>query len=162
MPGKVIGKTVPFGYRGNVSRTPDCVISSFTNVGEANIEFGEPVVFDATLNGVRKIKTTDTAGVVGIAVRHIGQPYSDDAQGYYYKPGDVVDVLVRGSICVELPTTTGIAARGKVYVSKASDSLGTILAASGTNAVEVPNTIFTNGKFDANKIVEVTILERSI
>lgn len=162
MAGKVIGTTLPFGYRGNVAASPDTLIIPFTNVGEDNIDFGEPVIFDATDNGVRKIKTTDASGLVGIAVRHIGQPYADNAQGYYYKPGDVVDVLVRGSICVEVPVSTGIAAHGAVYVSKTAGSLGVISCASGAGVIQMPNAVFRNGQVDGNKIAEITILERSI
>lgn len=168
MSGKVIGKTLDFGYRGTVARTPDVIIQSFTNVGTDSILFGEPVVYDATNGGVRKIKSTDTdnTGIIGIAVRRMGQPYADNAQGWYYAAGDVVDVLVRGTICVELKDATSIAARGALYIANgAAGSLtpGDLYAATGTgHAITVPNTYFATGKVDGNKIAEVTILERKM
>ena len=164
MAGKAIGKTLDFGYRGAVSRTPDTLIQAYQNVGEANIQFGEPVVFDATNGGVRKITTTDTdnTNIIGIAVRRMGDPYADNAQGWYYKQGDAVDVLVRGSIVVELKATTSIAARGSVYVANGNNSTtaGDLYCASGSGLVQVPNAIFSTGKYDSNRCAEITILER--
>lgn len=168
MAGKVIGKTLPFGFRGNPSQNPDTLIEPFVNTGDNNIEFGEPVVFDPTTKGVRKIKSTDSAGtnIIGIAVRHIGQPYADSPDGYYYKPHDMVDVLVRGGIMVELAATSGIAARGNVYVRNGSGGdakpAGGIVCASGGDTVQVPNAVFTIGEYDANNISEIVILSRSI
>lgn len=170
MAGKVIGKNLPYGFRGNVSRTPDTIITSFMNTGDDPIQYGEPVVFDAATGGVRKIKSTDTtnANVVGIAVRHIGQPYADNEHGWYYGKGDMVDVLVRGSICVELASATGIAAKGGVYVYNGKTEgheAGGIAAAADSasgDTVQIPNAIFTIGKADANNIAEITILTRSI
>lgn len=170
MAGKVIGKTLPFGFRGNVSRTPDTIVMPFCAVGDDPIQFGEPVVYDATNKGVRKVASGDTsASIIGIAVRRMGQPYADSADGYYYAKGDTVDVLVRGSMTIELLSATGIAARGKVYVCNGTGSnrpAGSIVAqaASGTGAdtIEVPNTVFATGDYDASNIAEVTILTRSI
>ena len=173
MAGKVIGKNLPYGFRGNVSRTPDTIITSFMNTGDEHIQFGEPVVFDPATGGVRKIKSTDTTNtnIVGIAVRHIGQPYADNEQGWYYGNGDMVDVLVRGSICIELASATGIAAKGSVFVYNGSKgdiaghaAGGIAASADSTNSdtVQIPNAIFTIGKADANSIAEITILTRSI
>ena len=168
MAGKVIGKTLPFGFRGNPSRNPDTIIDSFVNTGSANIEYGEPVVFDPATKGVRKLKTTDsgTVKIIGIAVRRVGQPYVDSPMGYYYKPHDMVDVLIRGSIMVELAATTGIAANGAVYARNGSGGddkpAGGIVCASGGDTVQVPNAVFAIGEHDANNIAEITILTRSI
>lgn len=174
MAGKVIGKNLPYGFRGAVSRTPDTVITSFMNTGSDPIQFGEPVVFDPTTGGVRKIASTDTtnANIVGIAVRRIGQPYADSEKGWYYNEGDIVDVLVRGSICIELASTTGIAAKGGVYVynglkvstipSHAAGGIAAAADSTNNDTVQIPNAIFTIGKADANNIAEITILTRSI
>lgn len=166
MAGKAIGKTLPFGYRGSVARTPDALIQAHCNVGDEPILFGEPVVYDTALKGVRKIKTTDTdnTGIIGLAVRRMGQPYADDASGWYYAKGDEVDVLVRGTMTVELKDTASIAARGQLYVANGNNSMtaGDLYCATATGRVAVPNTYFTVGAFDENKIAEVTILERKI
>lgn len=159
MAGKVIGKNLPLGFRGAVSRQPDTLIQSYTNVGNADIQFGAPVVYDANKGGVRALASGDAAtAIIGLAVRRIGQPYADNDQGWYYKMGDVVDVLVRGSMTVELKATTGIAARGQVYVDPND---GALTSVSDSN-LAVPNTKFSTGKYDSNKIAEVSILARSI
>ena len=157
MSGKAIGKTLPLGYRGNVSRTPDVIIESFANVGTANIEYGAPVYFSN--GGVKAIDASATASnIIGIAVRRMGQPYADDSQGWYYKPNDTVDVLVRGSVIVELSSTSGVAAKGSVYVTAAN---GAISATSSGN-VAIPNTIFSGNVEADTKLAEVTILTRSM
>ena len=164
MAGKAIGKTLDFGFRGTVSRTPDTLIQAYQNVGSADIQFGEPVVYDATNGGVRKITTTDTTNdnIIGIAVRRMGDPYADNDKGWYYKQGDCVDVLVRGSIVVELKATTSIAAHGAVYVANGNNDMtaGDIYCASATGRVQVPNAIFSTGKYDSNSCAEITITER--
>lgn len=160
MAAKAIGKTLPFGFRGNVSRTPDTIIEAFTNVGTDAIPYGAPVIYDATNKGVRAVKSTDNDAnaIVGIAVRHIGQPKSDSPSGYYYNPKEVVDVLVRGSIMVELKAVTGIAPRGQVYVDPTDGELTSV----STSNLALPNTKFSTGEYDSDKIAEVTILARSI
>ena len=169
MSGKVIGKTLPFGYRGTPSRNPDTLIEPFVNKGEESINYGDPVVYDPTLEGVRRLKAGDTAtAIVGIAVRRVGQPYADSNNGYFYAAGDMVDVLIRGSITVEVEDKDNIAPRGAVYADPATGELSS--AASHTdeetsttvNHLAVPNAIFTHGKVDSNLITEITILSRSI
>lgn len=163
MAGKVIGKQLPFGFRGNVTRTPDTIIAPYANIGADNIQFGEPVAYDAAEKGVRKVTTGDTAeNIIGIAVRRIGQPYADNEQGWYYAKGDTVDVLLRGSIAVEVADAAGIAGRSKVYVKTTGENAGTIVCAAADGAVEVPNAVFAIGECDASNIAEVTILTRSI
>lgn len=159
MAGKAYGKSLPFGFRGAVSRQPDTLIQPYTNVGDTNIEFGAPVVYDATNGGVRALASTDAAtDIIGLAVRRVGQPYVDSPQGWYYKKGDTVDVLVRGSMTVELKAVTGIAARGQVYAVPATGELTSV----STNNLAVPNAKFATGKYDSNNIAEVTILARSM
>lgn len=163
MAGKVIGKKLPFGFRGNVTRTPDSIIAPYANVGTANIQFGEPVVYDPDKLGVRKVADGDTAEqVAGIAVRRIGQPYADNDQGWYYAEGDTVDVLLRGSIAVEVADASGITSRGKVYVRTGAENAGEIVCTATEGAIEVPNAVFATGECDASNIAEVTILARSI
>lgn len=161
MAGKVIGTSLNFGYPGNVSRVSDTVIMSFP-VGGADgtkIKYGAPVAYDPTTNKI-VAATAATVGstIIGFAVRRIGQPYEDSSDGWYYKPGDVADVLVRGSIVVEIETSTGIAARGKVYLDTTSGKITSV----STSNTEIPNAIFSTGKVDANKTVEVTVTERGI
>ena len=169
MAGKVIGKNLPFGYRGTPSRNPDTIIEPFVNKGEDNIQYGDPVLYDPTANGVRRLKSDDSSAsaIIGIAVRRVGQPYANNVQGYYYAPGDMVDVMTRGSIMVELEAHTGIAPRGAVYADPATGEISSLAnhtpeGGSQVSHLAIPNAIFATGKYDANEITEITILSRSI
>lgn len=169
MSGKVIGDKLPRGFAGTPSRMSDCVIAAYNYPATAsgNIQFGEPVVFDTTTKGIRKIASSDESGaIIGIAVRRMGQPKSDDANGWYYKPGESVDVLIRGSISVPLLNATSIAARGAVYVCNGTGSnrpAGSIVCASNTDTVAISNAKFSTGDVDATELIaEVTLFERVI
>lgn len=165
MPGKVIGTNIPKGFAGNVSRMSDNVIQPYNYAASltGNIAFGEPVAFDAVNNGVRKLASGDTAdAVIGVAVRHIGAPKEDSNDGYYYAPGETVDVLVRGSIMVPVEDEEGvtIAPRGTVYVNPAT---GKVYAATGTGRIALTNAKFGNGAYDEDSgVTEVTFTERAI
>lgn len=168
MPGKAIGTNLEIGYPGTPSRMQDCVIApyKYASANTGNIGFGEPVVYDSTYSGVRKIKREDsTTDIIGIAVRRMGQPHSDSADGWYYAPGEVVDVMLRGSIVVPLKSTTSIAALGTVYVCNGTgtNDAGDIVCASGADTVVVQNALFSTGVTNATeKVAEVTITKRSI
>lgn len=163
MPGKVIGTSLMYGFPGTPSRMQDCVIAPYKyNVANGDpIEFGEPVAFDSTTNGVRKVGSSDTAtDIIGIAVRKIGQPYADNAEGWFYQTGDTVDVMLRGSITVPVSNSTGIAARGQVYVVKET---GGIVCTSGASTLAPTNMKFATGNINSTDMVaEVTITERNI
>lgn len=160
MPGHVIGKSVPFGFAGNVSRMSDCVIAPYRYDASlsGNIAYGEPVAFDTTTGGIRKLAANDTADVIiGFAVRRMGQPKTDSADGWYYEPGETVDVLLRGSMSVALENDTGIAPRGTVYVDPAT---GKLYGATSSGYLAIPNAKFSAGVADTDKVAEITVLER--
>lgn len=165
MPGKVIGTTLPFGFAGNVSRMSDCVIAPYkydiAHENDGHIAYGEPVAFDATNGGVRKLTAADANAdvIIGFAVRRLGQPRTDYADGWYYEAGDTVDVLLRGSMSIALENATGIAPRGAVYVDPAT---GKLYAASDTGRLAVANAKFAAGVADDNKVAEITLTERVI
>lgn len=169
MPGKVIGNSLPIGFAGNPSRMSDCVITPYLYAASqtGKIQFGEPVAFDSATGGVRKVTSTDTAdSIIGIAVRRLGQPKSDDSDGWFYNPGESVDVLLRGSIVVPVLNATSIAARGGVYVCKGTGTnrpAGSIVCASGDDTILMANAKFSTGKIDSGDMVaEITLTERVI
>lgn len=157
MAGKTIGKTLPLGYRGNVSRTPDIIIESFRNVGTGAIDFGGAVYFST--NGVKAADASaSNSNLVGFAVRKMGQPGDNNA--WSYAANESVDVLVRGSIVVEMDNSTPTA-HAQVYVTSAG-----VITATSSNNTAIPNTVFSTGKTETvdttHQLVEVTVLERSI
>lgn len=162
---QTIGKTMSLGFAGTISRMSDNVVAPFiyasSNVG--NIQFGEPVVYDPTTKGVRKMASGDTAdSVIGFAVRHASQPKSDTDDGWYYAPGETVDVILRGSIMVPIEdgATATIAPRGSIYADPAT---GLLYGATASGRVALNNAKIANGRYDAaNQVIEVTVLERAM
>lgn len=155
MAGKVIGTALDFGYPGNVTRGFDTVIMAYPVGGKENIIFGAPVAFDAENNCVVAVSgDTEADSLIGVAVRRIGQPYVDDSKGWFYKPGDTCDVLVRGSIAVEVAEEADIIARNKASY----DAKNKVFVASG--GIEMSNAVFATGKVDGNSVAEITLLQR--
>ncbi len=170
MPGKVIGEFLNCGYAGTPSRMSDCVIApyAYAAANTGNIAYGEPVAYDAANNGVRKLTSTDTAAaIVGFAVRKIGQPKSDDNEGWYYAPGEVVDVLLRGSMSVSVLSGT-YTARGQVYACNGKYAARAAGSITGTNdttnndTLAVPGAVFTTGYVDDNGVAEITLTSRIV
>ncbi len=153
MAGKVLNFTN--GYAGQVSRSIDDVIESLAN-GEASspIAFGAPVALYG--GNVMNVSATYT-DVIGVAVRTIKTEKTYGGNNPEYAAKEMVDVLKRGTVCMEVPSNLTPAAGGTVYITKATGKLAT--------ASDSTNTITTNWKFkgakDANNIVEVVLTERS-
>lgn len=185
MPGKVIGKALNLGFAGKVSRNVDNIISARivksilggdSAETQPKIAFGDPVVLNAD-NTYSKFGATGTgvsdptaANFAGFAVGEVKQVLTyGDAQVGEYATNEACDVLQRGSTTVFLKVGTPTAG-GKVYICTAKGdsayAVGQLFvtatpATLGTGTVvELPNVRFTTGKVDANKITEVSILNR--
>lgn len=166
MSGAVIGKELNFGYPGNVSRSIDAIITNRPSKGD--IPFGTPVVLngDNTVSSFNESNTSED--FVGIAIREVKQAinYNTSASGYLDK--ERTDVIVRGSVCIEVNNGTS-AAGGKVYIRiKENPALpkgfvgGFEAEPDGLNTVELKGVRFTSGRVDANKVAEITILDRKM
>lgn len=155
--GKVL-TTFVNTFPGAISRNVDDIVISMTNVSEADIPFGAPVFLDAANKGA--VGWASGAGMstfLGFATRiGVKTPEVYASNEAAYKPGDVMSVLVRGSICVELDSGTPVVGAG-VYLNA---STGKITATS------TDNTSLTNVKFrqavGTNGCVEVVVTERNI
>ena len=145
--GKVL-PTFDLGWPGAISRSVDDIVVSLKNAGNTPIRFGAPVFLDASGAGVSAFVTGMNPGetrtfeqFVGFAVRDPGKtpdtyPQGQDMQtdtGYQegqWNPGEVVEVLVRGSI--SLRAIAGFQPGGKVYIRKLDGSLVAGAGAEGT------------------------------
>ena len=143
--GKVL-PTFDLGWPGAISRSVDDVVVSLKNAGSDPIHFGDPVFLAASGGGVTAYVSggSDTRTFeqfVGFAVRDPGKtpdtyPQEQDMQtdtGYQegqWNPGEVVEVLVRGSI--SLRAIAGFQPGGKVYIRKLDGSLVAGAGAEGT------------------------------
>lgn len=165
MPGTVIGKTLNFGYPGQISRQGDEISRTRpVKKGAANIPFGAAVEIGAdgtcTLLGAG---AGTAAAFAGVAMRRVKSAlvYPDQNHGYY-AANENCDILERGAVMVECVAgnpTVG----GAVHVYKAAASGHTMgefaAAADATNTVQLTNAKWATGK-DANNVAEVVIVTR--
>ena len=169
MAGSAIGKSLNFGYPGNISRSADAIISNriVRPTDTENINFGDPVVLNPD-NTVSAFGATGTAETfLGIAVREVKQATDYFATQGSYKPGQPCDVAERGTLTVTCNVGTPTAG-GPVYVRIAANAAipngvvgGFEAAADGANTVQITNAKWKTGKLDANKVAEVTLLSRN-
>ena len=152
MPGKVLKWTN--GFPGTIARSIDDIIESFAN-GEATaaIAMGAPV---ALYQGKVMNVSTTYYDVIGVAVRTIKTEKTYGGNDPEYAPKEMVDVIKRGTVVMEVPSAANPAAGGTVYITKATGKLAT--------AADSSNTVQTNWKFkgakDENNMVEVVLTER--
>ena len=172
MAGSAIGIRMGYGYPGNYARTPDDItVGRLVKASTANIPFGACVALNSD-NSVQLAGTGFTAAKFGgIAVRRIKTPTVFTAQnvGGEYTPGEVCDALTRGAVTVKCNVGTPTAG-GAVYVRIAANAsiangvVGGFEAAADSDdsskTVKLPNVKWTTGAMDANRICEVTIIER--
>ena len=157
MPGKVIGKSLNYGYPGQIARTGDEVSRTFP-VKSGTINFGQAVQLNS--DGLVIPFAGEFAGVamrrVKSALSYIGQNLGQ------YIEGDACDVLERGSITVKVVAGTAKPG-GKVYVYKtaaAGKAVGDFAAAAdATNTTELTDVKFVTTA-DANGVAEIVILNR--
>ncbi len=157
MPGKVIGKSLNFGYPGQIARTGDEVSRTFP-VKTGPINFGQAVQINA--DGLLVPFAGEFAGVamrrVKSALSYVGQNLGQ------YIQEDACDVLERGSITVKVVAGTAKPG-GKVYAYKtasAGKEVGDFAAAAdGANTVELADVKFVTAA-DANGVAEIVILNR--
>lgn len=157
MPGKVIGKSLNFGYPGQIARTGDEVSRTFP-VKQGPINFGQAVQLNA--DGLLVPFAGEFAGV---AMRRVKSALAYTGQNLgQYIAGDACDILERGSITVHV--VAGTAKPGaKVYAYKVASTgkeVGDFAAAAdGTNTVELADVKFATAA-DANGVAEIVILNR--
>lgn len=168
MPGTVIGKALNLGYIGKISRDGDAIVTNRIVSGESEaIDFGAAVFLNDD-NTVRNVTVTGDVGeetstdtvdkFVGIAVAEVVQAteYTQQASAYLKNKG--CDILVRGSIIVEMGTGTPKAG-GKVFFNFATGKFDA--TDPSTKGFAIPAR-FTTGYVDGKGGVEITILERNL
>jgi hypothetical protein len=158
-----IGNDFLLGFPGTVSRHIDAIKDSFPNKGEAAIAFGWPVVFDTTKAGVIPFAATNTAAdLVGFTIRTVKPEQTFGGNDPAYQENEETDVLLRGSMVVEVATGTP-AKGGKVYLRKATGAI--VCAAEGSggaDTVQLANVVFSHNGKDTNNRTEISILTRQM
>ena len=156
------------GSAGAVSRSIDDIIISVKNAGAVEIPYGAPVFLGQ--DGAVPFSTEspqDFSSFLGFAVRVAdktpdtypsGQNNDSFSESGVWHAGDVMEVLVRGSIALPLAATG--TRGGKVYVVKATGALTPTAGESGTT-VELQNVRIRNPK-DASGCCEAVVSKRNI
>ena len=152
------------GSPGAITRSVDDIVISVKNAGEEEIAFGTPVFLGA--GGAVPFNTDspqDFSSFLGFAVRVADKTpdtYPQDQPGNpqagAWKPGDVMEVLVRGGITVALAASG--TAGGKVYIRK-SDGALTASAGSADSTVLLENVRIRNS---GDMCCEVIVNKRNI
>ena len=159
MAGKVLD-TFTHGWPGTISRSVDDIVVAHANRSNAPIAYGVPVVLDSTKTGVIPFASTSAAAdLVGFTVRSGSKTpdtYGSDASAY--NPGEIAEVLVRGSMTVAVESGNPIPG-GKVYLVKATGAISA--SADATNNVELTNVRFRSTK-DSGRRAEIVILTRNL
>lgn len=145
-------------FPGAISRNVDDVVISLPNTGETAIKFGDPVFIDTTNKGGKAWASGALfTGFVGIATRiGVKTPDSYTSDEGQYNPGDIMSVIVRGSVCIKVDSGTP-APTGQVYLNASTGKW---------TATSTDNTAITNCKFrnavGSNGVAEIVITERNI
>ena len=161
--GKVLSSFTN-GFPGAISRAVDDIVTSIVNKeSSASIAFGAPVMMKSDGKGVQNFTVTiapaaDTlAAVLGVAVRNGDKtPVTYGSNLAAYAPGELVDVLTRGSVVVPVASGTPKPG-GKVYWTSA----GFTATYTQYAVAEITNMRWKSEK-DANNCAEAVIIERQI
>ena len=155
------------GRPGAISRSVDDIVISVKNASEAAIPFGAPVFL--TENGAVPFDISDPqafTSFLGFAVRVPDKTPETYPQGQYNDPpegvwnaGDVMEVLVRGSIVI--PMAVAGSAGGAVFIRK-SDGQLTASAGSSGSTVELTNVHVRNPRGSVDVNAEVVVSTRNI
>lgn len=157
------------GYPGAVSRSVDDIIIAMKNVSESNIPFGAPVFLASGGDGAEPFNTSSAqafTAFLGFAVRvadktpdtYPSGQFNNGNQAGVWHPGDVMEILVRGSIALALSDTG--APGGTVYVKKADGTLQAAAGESGTT-VGLTNVHIRKAK-DGSGCCEAVVTTRNI
>ena len=150
------------GWAGTPSRSVDNVIISRRNAASAAIPFGAPVFLKSDGTGVLPFTSGTTAAeqFVGFTARvpdKTPETYGSDLAAFDAK--DPVDILARGSVILEIATTTAKAG-DSVYIRIADSKLVTVAGAEGTT-IRIPGAVISTPR-DANGTCEVVLRERNL
>ena len=142
--GKVL-QIFGHGQPGSISRSVDDIVISIRNASDKDIAFGAPVFLGD--DGAEPFSTAnpqDFTTFLGFAVRVADKTPDTYPQGQFndcagegevgcWKAGDVMEVLVRGSVAIPLSATGSPG--GNVYIRKSDGKLTASAGASGSSVL---------------------------
>ena len=164
--GKVL-EAFGIGSPGAVSRSADEIVIAVRNASDTDIPFGAPVFMTAGGAVPFSIDSPqDFAAFLGFAVRVADKTPDTYPSGQFgdppagaWKPGDVMEVLVRGGIAVE--TAASGSPGGSLYIRKSDGRLTPAAGTAGTT-VELENVRVRNPQRAGGSCCEVIVNKRNI
>ena len=155
------------GSPGAVSRSIDDIIISIRNASDGNVAFGSPVFLgDGGAVPFDINNPQEFSAFLGFAVRGADKTPDTYPQGQFNDPpegvwhaGDVMEVLVRGSIAVPLSASGSVG--GKLYIRKSDGRMTASAGASGTT-VQLENVTIRNPRANGANCCEAVITERNL
>ena len=146
--GKVLSN-FDLGWPGAISRSVDDIVVSLKNADTNPIPFGAPVFLK------------NDGSVVVAFITNGSQTFEKfvGIQAGQWKPGEVIEVLVRGSISVK--TVAGFEQGGKVYIRKADGALVPNAGSEGTT-LRRENVRIKQPQLTSGPCSEVVVTSRNI
>ena len=149
------------GFPGTVSRSIDNVIQSHRNASDGEIPFGTPVFHVAGECACKPYNASATEeNFLGIAVRagdKTPKTYGESTASF--AAGELVDVLVRGSVVMNFGNATALPG-SKVYLRKSDGGLQTIPGADGSTLL-IPGAVVRTAR-DGSGCAEVVLTRRNL
>ena len=149
------------GFPGTVSRSIDNVIQSHRNASDGEIPFGTPVFHVAGECACKPFDASATEdNFLGVAVRagdKTPKTYGENTASF--AAGELVDVLVRGSVVMYFGNATALTG-SKVYIRKSDGGLQTIPGAEGTT-LQIPGATVRTAR-DGSGCAEVVLTRRNL
>ena len=156
-----------YGSPGAITRSADDIVISVRNASDREIPFGAPVFLaDSGAVPFNVSSPQDFETFLGFAVRVADKTPDSYPRGQFseapagaWQAGDVMEVLVRGSIALAINQsgTKG----GWIYIRKSDGRLTASAGASGTT-VQLENVRIRNPKNDLSSCCEATVNKRNI
>ena len=155
------------GCPGAVSRSVDEIVISLRNASETEIPFGAPVFLAEGGAVPFSVEAPqDFASFLGFAVRVADKTpdtypsgQSGDPQEGTWKPGDVMEILVRGGVAV--PTAANGSRGGALYIRKSDGKLTPEAGSSGTTVL-LENVRIRNPRNASGPCCEAVVNKRNI
>ena len=159
MPGKVIGKKLPYGFVGKYARQGDMIVSSH-QLGSAVATYGDAVYWNPTTKTV-VTAADNSANSLGVPIGLIGYEAHDsynDSGDVLFQKGDIVPVFIRGSIIAPV-LHAGLGVTLYYHIKDGATVFTTVEEAADGDVV-VPSWMCNSDDVDANGNCEIVLLER--
>lgn len=165
--GHVIGKQLINGYAGGYAIQPDMLVASRVNTGDDMIIFGDLVIYDDNMEGVKRCTVDPTSKkIAGIASREVKQSMVYKQQDLVgFEKDEAVNCFQRGIISIVCQSGEAKFG-GDVYWRYQSNNAAKPIGftaendtTDGTKSVKIAGMQFA-GTSDVNGVVAVSINEK--